>query len=134
MMPEMSGVQSARVYDRILVGTDGSTTAARAVDRAVEVAGATGATLTILCAGDGAKAQRVVAEAAARYASAGITIETIAREGDPATVLIEQSDKGYDLLVVGNKGMSGFSRFVTGSVPNKISHNSPCALLIVHTT
>jgi nucleotide-binding universal stress UspA family protein len=121
------------VYDKILVGTDGSSTAGRAVDRAVEVAAATGAALTILSAGNGAKAQRAVAEAAAQYASSGVQIETVAREGDPATVLIEQSERGYDLLVVGNKGMTGASRFFLGSVPNKISHHSPCALLIVHT-
>jgi nucleotide-binding universal stress UspA family protein len=37
-----------------------------------------------------------------------------------------------DLVVVGNRGMSGMKRFVLGSVPNKISHHCPCSLLIVN--
>ena len=52
---------------------------------------------------------------------------------DPASVLADLAS-GYDLLVVGNKGMTGASRFLLGSVPNKVSHHSPCSLLIVHTT
>jgi nucleotide-binding universal stress UspA family protein len=40
---------------------------------------------------------------------------------------------GADLVVVGNRGMSGVRRFVLGSVPNKVSHHSPCNLLIVDT-
>jgi nucleotide-binding universal stress UspA family protein len=122
------------MYTRILVGTDGSSTAALAVERAVEVAEATGATLTILSAGNGAKAQQVVAAAAATYAPRKVKIETLAREGDPAKVLLDVSERGYDLLVVGNKGMTGARGFFLGSVPNKVSHHSPCAILIVHTT
>jgi nucleotide-binding universal stress UspA family protein len=42
---------------------------------------------------------------------------------------------GYDLLVVGNRGMTGVTRFLRlGSVPNKVSHHLPCSLLIVKTT
>jgi nucleotide-binding universal stress UspA family protein len=55
--------------------------------------------------------------------------------GDPANALLETAERvGADLLVIGNKGMSGVRRFVLGSVPNKISHHCPCSLLIVHTT
>jgi len=39
-----------------------------------------------------------------------------------------------DLIVVGNRGMTGARRFVLGSVPNKLSHNSPASLLIVDTS
>jgi nucleotide-binding universal stress UspA family protein len=41
---------------------------------------------------------------------------------------------GADLLVVGNKGMTGAKRFLLGSVPNKISHHAPCSVYIVRTT
>lgn len=122
------------MYRRILVGTDGSSTAARAVARAAEVAGATGASLTILTAGSGAKADRVLAEAADGLGG-GLTVEKRARAGDPASVLVDEAGReGFDLLVVGSKGMSGAARFLLGSVPNKVSHHSPCPLLIVHTT
>ena len=39
-----------------------------------------------------------------------------------------------DLVVVGNKGMTGARRFLLGSVPNNISHHAPCSVLIVKTT
>jgi nucleotide-binding universal stress UspA family protein len=44
------------------------------------------------------------------------------------------NDVGADLLVVGNRGLSGARRFVLGSVPNKVSHYCPCNLLVVDTT
>ena len=120
------------MYRRILVGTDGSSTAARAVARAAEVAGATGATLTVMTAGSGARAQRVVDGAIQGLGD--VAVEAKVREGDPATALVDEAAQGYDLLVVGNKGMTGIGRFLLGSVPNKVSHHTPCPLLIVHTT
>jgi nucleotide-binding universal stress UspA family protein len=120
------------VYRRILVGTDGSPRAARAVARAAEVAASTGATLTVLTVGSAPKAQRVVAEAAAAHRGQ-VPVETLVRSGDPASALVEEAERGYDLLVVGNKGMTGASRFLLGSVPNKVSHQIPTALLIVRT-
>jgi len=124
------------VYRRILVGTDGSDTAALAVDRAVEVARASGAALTIFSAARREKAERTVAAEAARHRSAGVTIHTGVAEGEPVGALIEVCQAGdYDLLVLGNRGMTGVSRFLRlGSVPNKVSHHLPCSVLIVKTT
>jgi nucleotide-binding universal stress UspA family protein len=124
------------MYERILVGTDGSKTAARAVDRAVEVAASTGASLTILSAARLDKGEAVVAGEAARHADAGVAIDTKVVDHDPVSALIDEArDGGFDLLVMGNKGMTGLSRFFQlGSVPNKVSHHLPCTLLIVKTT
>ena len=123
------------MYERILVGTDGSDTATRAVDRAIEVAAATGARVTILSAGRADRAQAVVDAEQARLAGAGVALEGRAVTGDAATALVEEAERGgYDLLVVGNKGMTGASRFLLGSVPNKVSHHATVALLIVRTT
>jgi nucleotide-binding universal stress UspA family protein len=123
------------VYKRILVGTDGSETAAKAVDRAVELAEASGAPLTILTAGTGEAAKKVVDGEAARHGGAGVKIDTRADERDATTALIELAEDGdYDLVVVGNKGMTGASRFFLGSVPNKVSHHVQRSLLIVRTT
>ena len=123
------------MYKRILVGTDGSETAARAVDRAVELAKASGASLTILIAGTGEGAKKVVDSEATRHAKAGVKIDTRVDERDPTTALTEVADEGdYDLLVVGNKGMTGATRFFLGSVPNKVSHHVQRSLLIVRTT
>jgi nucleotide-binding universal stress UspA family protein len=57
------------------------------------------------------------------------------REGDPADAILDVAEeRSSDLIVVGNKGMSGAKRFLLGSVPNKVSHHAPCSVLIVRTT
>ena len=123
------------VYKRILVGTDGSDTAAVAVERAVDVAGAVGASLTVLCVDNEERGRAVVEREPAKYADSDVEITPHVEQGDPASVLVELAEAGdYDLLVVGNKGMTGVSRFFLGSVPNKVSHHAPIALLIVRTT
>jgi nucleotide-binding universal stress UspA family protein len=123
------------MYKHILVGTDGSPTAGRAVARAVEVAAATGARLTILSVDREERGRKIVDEVAKEHRDSGVDIDTKVIAGDPASVLVDESEQGgYDLLVVGNKGMTGASRFFLGSVPNKVSHHAPTALLIVRTT
>jgi nucleotide-binding universal stress UspA family protein len=123
------------MYQRILVGTDGSSTAAKAVDRAVDVAASTGATLTILSVGKPDRVNDVVLQEAARHQGAGVAIETKVVEGDAVEGLVaEASAGGFDLLVMGNKGMTGLTRFLRGSVPNKVTHQLPSNLLIVKTT
>jgi nucleotide-binding universal stress UspA family protein len=123
------------VYGHILVGTDGSKTAALAVDRAVEVAKAFGAKLTIFSVGTANRATQVVKSEAARHANSGVDLTTETVDGDPAGAIVDRVERGdVDLLVVGNRGMTGASRFFLGSVPNKVSHHAPVALLIVRTT
>lgn len=141
-MPPPTGFPSATarptlpaVYSRILVGTDGSPTAGKAVARAVEVARSAGARLTIMTAASEAKGREVVEAAAAAHADAGVEIETLVVDRDPVGALLDTAEQGYDLVVVGNKGMTGVTRFFkVGSVPNKLSHNLPTSLLVVRTT
>lgn len=122
--------------DRILVGTDGSATGRRAVDRAAEVARSAGATLTVLMAGSEAKARPIVDAEVDRLRADGVDARGVVAGTDPASALVEEAEAGgYDLVVVGNKGMTGARRFFTlGSVPNKVSHHLPRNLLIVRTT
>lgn len=124
------------MYERILVGTDGSKTAAKAVARAVEIAASTGASLTIMTAGHRSKGEAVVEDAKARHDDAGVEIDTLVVDADPVSALIETTGSGgYDLVVVGNKGMTGMTRFFkVGAVPNKLSHHLPTSMLVVHTT
>jgi nucleotide-binding universal stress UspA family protein len=124
------------VYGKVLVGTDGSETAAKAVARAVEVAKAQDASLTIFTAARADRGDQVVAAAAARHADSGVAIDTQVTDTDAVSGLLNQATTGgYDLLVMGNKGMTGVTRFFKlGSVPNKVTHNLPCSLLIVKTT
>jgi nucleotide-binding universal stress UspA family protein len=123
------------MYERILVGTDGSATASKAVDQAVVVAKSLGASLTIFSAGTPTKGESVVAAAAAKHEGSGVAIDTKVADTDPVSGLVEEANRGgFDLLVMGNKGMTGLTRFLKGSVPNKVTHQLPCSLLIVKTT
>jgi nucleotide-binding universal stress UspA family protein len=61
-------------------------------------------------------------------------VETCARQGDAADAILDVAEEqGAELIVVGNKGMTGAKRFLLGSVPNKVSHHAPCSVLIVRT-
>ena len=74
-------------------------------------------------------------DAAERVEDAGVEVRTFAREGDPADAILDVAEeRGADLIVVGNKGMTGAKRFLLGSVPNKVSHHAPCSVLIIRTT
>jgi nucleotide-binding universal stress UspA family protein len=74
-------------------------------------------------------------EAAETVEQAGVSVNTYAREGDPADAILDVAEeRGADLIVVGNKGMTGAKRFLLGSVPNKVSHHAPCSVLIIRTT
>jgi nucleotide-binding universal stress UspA family protein len=147
------------VFGSIVVGTDGSETAEEAVRQAVELAGRLGATLRIVSAYEPVPAGRLREEAqqvptdlqwminpredvgttlrrAAQAArEGGVEAETYARQGDPADAILDVAEEqGADLIVVGNKGMTGARRFLLGSVPNRVSHHAPCSVLIIRTT
>ena len=120
------------MYPSILVGTDGSPTASRAVARAGMLAEALGAKLHIVT---------VVShkgEAEGRFERLELPergkAETHIEIGDPATKMVELAKRlGAELIVLGSKGMRGFGHSLIGTVPNKVSHACQCDLLIVAT-
>ena len=143
----------------IVVGTDGSDTAAKAVREAAELAKQIGATLDLVSAYEPVSNQRLreekrpvpddmqwmvnpradgdttLREAAEKVSDLGIEVNVFAREGDPADAILDVAEERQaDLIVVGNKGMTGAKRFLLGSVPNKVSHHAPCSVLIIRTT
>jgi nucleotide-binding universal stress UspA family protein len=147
------------VFRSIVVGTDGSDTAQKAVDAAVELARLSGAQLEIVSAYEPVSRARLrdekrqvpadlqwmvnpreevdatLADAAERVAESGVEPRTYAREGDPADAILDVAEElGSDLIVVGNKGMTGAKRFLLGSVPNKVTHHAPCSVMIIRTT
>jgi nucleotide-binding universal stress UspA family protein len=74
-------------------------------------------------------------EAAEELQEKGVEVETYAREGDPADAILDVAEEeNADLIVVGNKGMTGARRFLLGSVPNKVSHHAPSSVMIIRTT
>jgi ubiquinone biosynthesis protein len=122
---------------KVLVGTDRSQTATRAVRWAVEMAARYEAEL-VVCQSvrDGmdkattqAELERYVAELA------GEQVRAIAHPGnDPADVIVELAQlEDADVIVVGSVGMSGRKEFLLQNVPNRVSHNAPCTVVIVQT-
>ncbi len=147
------------MFTRIVVGTDGSETAAGAVAQAVELAKLSGATLSIVSAYAPAAGRRAKTDAseapadvqyelgpredvnlllertAAEARKEGIEVQTHPVEADPADAILNVAEQvKADLIVVGNKGMTGARRYLLGSVPNNISHHAPCSVMIVRTT
>jgi nucleotide-binding universal stress UspA family protein len=147
------------MFRSIVVGTDGSETARKAVREAVELARSVGATVDIVSAYEPVSGQRLreesrqapedlqwtinaredvdatLREAVEEHEDAGVELETFARQGDPADAILDVAEeREADLIVVGNKGMTGAKRFLLGSVPNKVSHHAPCSVLIIRTT
>jgi nucleotide-binding universal stress UspA family protein len=73
--------------------------------------------------------------AAASARKEGIEVQTHPVEGDPAEAILNVAEQtNADLIVVGNRGMTGARRYLLGSVPNKVSHHAPCSLIIVRTS
>jgi nucleotide-binding universal stress UspA family protein len=147
------------MFARIVVGTDGSETAKRAVREATELAKQTGASLDVVSAFEPVSSSRlreerleapsdiehavnphedvdaILREAASDVEQAGVKVNTFARQGEPADAILDVAEEqDADLIIVGNKGMTGAKRFLLGSVPNKVSHHAPCSVLIIRTT
>jgi nucleotide-binding universal stress UspA family protein len=147
------------MFDSMVVGTDGSDTAREAVRQATELAARVQAKVHIVSAYEPVPEGRLreerhdipddlqwmvnpredvtatLEEAAQTLKEQGVEVETHAREGDPADAILDVAEEqGADLIVVGNKGMTGAKRFLLGSVPNKVSHHAPCSVMIIRTT
>lgn len=147
------------MFKRIVVGTDGSETASQAVAQAIEMARLHGAALSVVSAYEPISGRRVEGEqrdappdvqyeigpredvnivldaAAAEARRAEVEVQTHPVEDDPADAILNVAEQtNADLIVVGNKGMTGARRYFLGSVPNNVSHHAPCSVLIVQTT
>jgi nucleotide-binding universal stress UspA family protein len=144
------------MFERIVVGTDGSATATEALRSAAQLAAQCNGALHIVSgyhpkralrvsgAGSGLEEWQVTStdqvagilrDAAEIARRNRIEVETHHEEGDPAKALVTIAAKvEAHLIVVGNRGMRGLRRFLPGSVPNHVSHRAPCAVLIMKTT
>jgi predicted unusual protein kinase regulating ubiquinone biosynthesis (AarF/ABC1/UbiB family)/nucleotide-binding universal stress UspA family protein len=141
--------QIAGPIERVMVGTDRSQTAERAVRWAATFAEAFGAELhvvQVIVPTSRADTEYGAAEVT-RARSAADDLETYARSvagdrghghvvihDDPAMAIVEATEEhAIDVLVVGNAGMAGRKEFLLGNVPNRISHNARCTVIIVNT-
>src|SRR6476661_1239482 len=147
------------MFGSIVVGTDGSETANSAVTQAIDLAKAVGAKVQLVSAYEPVSDSRLRQEqkqapedlqwminpredvdstlddAKTQAEEAGVEVQIHARQGDPADAILDVAEEtNADLIIVGNKGMTGAKRFLLGSVPNKVSHHAPCSVLIIRTT
>jgi predicted unusual protein kinase regulating ubiquinone biosynthesis (AarF/ABC1/UbiB family)/nucleotide-binding universal stress UspA family protein len=152
MMRAMSsiGTDALGPVRRVMVGTDRSETAARAVEWAASFAERFGAELHIvqvIVPEHPADTEYGAAEATRAHSAADdlqhYTSQLAGDRGfahvviddDPAMAIVRSSeDQAIDVLIVGNAGMSGRKEFLLGNVPNRISHNARCTVIIVNTT
>jgi nucleotide-binding universal stress UspA family protein len=139
----------------LVVGTDGSDRAERAVERAGEIANALGATVHVVSGyseqsspvmvaprlitpaheedENRTRAQNYVDRAQRRLTDLGVESQTHIWPGEPAEALVRIADEqGAQMIVLGNRGMTGARRML-GSVPNHVSHHARCDVLIVCT-
>jgi len=134
-------VKEKTKISKVLVGIDGSENAEKALEHAVELAEKHKAKVTLLNVQEskifGLKPEvakelgdYVLSDAAAKVK--GVEFKTLLEFGNPAETIIEVAEKGnYDLIVVGNRGLSSVKRFFLGSVSDDISHHAKCSVLIV---
>jgi nucleotide-binding universal stress UspA family protein len=147
------------MFSAIVVGTDGSETAKEAVRQATELAQKLDASIHLVSAYEPVPDSRLreerqeipedlqwmvnpredvnatLEETSEQLKEAGVDVSIYAREGDPADAILDVAEEqNADLIVVGNKGMTGAKRFLLGSVPNKVSHHAPCSVMIIRTT
>jgi nucleotide-binding universal stress UspA family protein len=140
--------------EAIVVGTDGSKTAQRAVLEATRLAKALDAELhvvtackpvsrslsavpdpgaIVLAAMPESEAQPIAEQAASGVREAGISVHTHVHASDPSSALVDVATRvGARTIVVGNRGMSGPRRLL-GSVADRVSHTARCNVLIVST-
>jgi nucleotide-binding universal stress UspA family protein len=145
------------MYETIVVGTDGSEGATKAVEHAAALAAVTGAHLHVAMAtpsipaivapdmmiatadwtnatGAATRAALETAGEVATAAAGGATVTTHQLSGDPADALLSLCDDlDADLLVIGSRGMHGARRFLLGSVSSRCAHHADRSVLIVHT-
>jgi nucleotide-binding universal stress UspA family protein len=133
----------------IVVGTDGSPSAARAVDCAANLAGSMDGVVHIVMAykpltpgaftlhapyNPATTAEEILTAAAERVRASNVEVMTHALHAAAADALIAIAEaEQARMIVVGSKGMDSGRRFLLGSVPDRVSHHAPCSVLIVRT-
>lgn len=141
------------LYRKILLATDGSESARKAADAAIELSRLSGAKIYAVSVIDRSVYSSVpedleweeamydrfreLAEEAVSYVektakNAGLEVEPVLLEGHPADEIVNFAEKnGVDLIIVGSLGKSGIERFLIGSVSEKVFRNAKVPVLVV---
>lgn len=137
---------------KILVATDGSETANKAITESRQWAECMNSKVTILNVVDKIESQGVMSrefwddieeklkkegrklldESLKIFEGSPVQVDAVCRIGKAANEIMAEADKGdYDLIIMGNKGKGAISRTVLGSVSNKVLNHSDRRILIV---
>lgn len=149
------------MLDKVLLPTDGSETADKAIAFAARLLGDTSCKVTLLSVveepvysafwSDGLiapevlmpppdelreeldkRAEEMLAESAKPLRDAGLEVQPMIRFGNSAAeVLQEAEEAGYDMIVMGSHGRGALGGFLLGSVSNRVAHHAKCPVLIV---
>jgi nucleotide-binding universal stress UspA family protein len=143
---------ASKLYNKILIATDGSEYTKKAVDYGIELAINTGAKLHAIYVVDTGAYKSIPLSAPQEYAfsllrqegdmaikyvadiaeAAGLEIESNIVEGHPADEIIKYAEENsIDLIVMGTLGKSGLDRFLLGSVADKVIRNSRIPIIAV---
>jgi len=149
-MAEGDGARGTPGIGRVMVATDRSETAERAVGWAAAFAERYGADLHLVQvvvpthpadtehgASEATRARAAADELGvyARHVAGDRGHAHVVIDDDPAHAIVRAAEEqAIDVLVVGNAGMAGRKEFLLGNVPNRISHNARCTVIIVNTT
>lgn len=117
---------------KVLVATDGSDDATRAVRTFAKVIEPTRCTVSIVSIAQPSEvtAQRNVTDARRIFEEAGIEAEGRALMGSPSPRLLEHMDEGgYDLIVMGSRGHGPVRRALLGSVSTHLAHHAPATFV-----
>ncbi|OPY30595.1 MAG: Universal stress protein family protein [Methanomassiliicoccales archaeon PtaU1.Bin030] len=133
------------VMERLLVCVDGSKYSEEAVRYAVEIWRKYNSSITLIfvwhppaASGQGIVIRDIpdyeiakLTEAEKILKDAGITYTVIKKIGNPAMHIIDESKKGYDLVVMGSRGLGSVEGFLLGSVTSRVTHHVRVPILIV---
>ncbi len=122
-------------YRRLLVATDGSATADRAARKGFALAKRLDADVRLVFVGHPKTGELVLQDTVSTMAEEeSVAVETTIREGEPAAEIIAEADEGgYDLVVVGNRGLAGAKAMLIGSVPLTVAEECRTDVLIART-
>lgn len=121
---------------RILVPTDGSPAAETVVDPAIDMARATGATVTVMYVSPAGKpAPRAAYTAtgcmAGRFSLANVPAATVHLEGDAASKIAALSqNRSFDMIAMSTHGRTGLRRLVLGSVTERVLRAAEVPVLV----
>lgn len=123
------------IYKGIVVGTDGSPTAGEAVRVAFDLGMMLETGVTVVYVAGDPLVGAIVLERAEAAKPDWVPVQSLLVEGGEPVAMLQEvaSDRRCDLIVVGNKGVTGARRFLLSGVPVQLAHQAPQDVLIAKT-